>query len=123
MNSQAINSIQDCKTDRQVEIFKSFQFEFYKYKNANFGQFQIWDGGLNFNITTDNKNEIIERLKQHLDNSDVCHCQIYSYDKRIAKCYDRFMHCWLDSNIFVFTTKQKEKYADNDIDIYFDNES
>lgn len=122
IKNQSVNSTEDCKTDRQVEVFKSSRFDNYKYKDTKFGQFPIWDGGLNLLITKDSKNEIIERLKKYLDNNDVCHCQIYTQDKHIAKCYDSFMHCWLDSSAFKFTTEQKEKFADNDIDIYFDNE-
>ncbi len=122
IKNQSINSIQDCKADRQIEVFKSCQFNSYKYKNTKFREFPIWDGGLNLLITADNKNEIIERITKYLDNSDVCHCQIYVQDKHIAKCYDSFMHCWLDRSVFKFTAEQKEKFANNDIDIFFDNE-
>ena len=119
---QSINSIKYCKTSRKVEVFKCSRLDRYKYKRTKFGQFPIWDGGLNLLIKADNKNELIKRITKYLDNSDVCHCQIYTEDKHIGKCYDNFMYCWLDSSIFKFTTELKENFADNDIDIYFDNE-
>ena len=116
-----INSIQNCKTDRQTEVFKSHQFDSYKYKDNMFGPFTIWKGGLNLLITTSNKNEIIVRLEKYLDNSDICHCQIYTQDKHIAECYDSFTHSKLNTGFFSFSIEQRQKYADNDIDIYFDN--
>lgn len=116
-----IKHIQSCKTDRQAEIFKSFCFENYKYKDTSFGKFSIWNEGLNLLITADNKREVREQLRKYLDNSDICHCQIYTQDRHIAECYDSFMNCRLDSRIFKFTARQKKKYADNEI--YFDNET
>ena len=121
IKDQFINSIQNCKTDRQTEVFKSHQFDSYKYKDTKFGQFTIWDGGLNLFVRTTSKNEIIERLEKYLNNSDICHCQIYTLDKHIAECYDSFTHSKLDSGIFTFTKEQRQKYAENDIEIYFDN--
>lgn len=115
------NSFQNCKTDRQTEVFKSHKFDSYKYKNTKFGQFTIWNGGLNLLITTSNKNEIIERLEKYFDDRDVCHCQIYTQDKQIAECYDAFTHSKLDSGIFTISKEQRQKYAENDIEIYFDN--
>lgn len=79
--------------DIQMEVFKSSRYDSYIYKDTKFGQFPIWDGGLKLLITSDSKYEIIELLKKYLDNSDVCHFQIYTQEKHIGKCYDGFMHC------------------------------
>ena len=115
-----INSIQDCKTDRQTEVFKSSLFDSFKYQESQFGKFTVWNGGLNLLITDKNKTEIIRNLKEFFDNRDVCHCQIYTTQKQIAECYDTFNHSKLDSEIFSFTEEEKQRFGDNDIDIYFD---
>lgn len=120
INKYLTKKIEDCQTDRQTEVFKSFLLESYKFQEQQFGKFTIWDGGLNLLITDKNKNKIVEKLKEYFDNRDVCHCQIYTQEEHIVECYDTFTHNKLDSNIFSFTAEEKQKFGDNDIDIYFD---
>lgn len=110
-------SIENCKSNREVEVFKSSRFENYKYKDAKFGQYEVWLGGLNLFITNNNKTEIIGNIKEYLDDSDVCHCQIYMKNKQLAECYDSFMHNKLDNTTFKFTDVEIKNYGKNNVDI------
>lgn len=113
------SSLEDCKSDRETEVFKSTRFDNYKYKSTKFGQSEIWDGGLNLFITTKSKEKINENIRTYLDGSDVCHCQVYTESTHIAECYDSFNHNKLDNSFFKFTVEEIQNYARNNIDISF----
>ena len=116
---KGFSTISDCKSSRQIEVFKSSRFDKYKYKINKFGQFDIWEGGLNLFVSVESKNAIIEIFKSFFYDSDVCHFHVFTQVKQIVECYDSFMHNFLDSLYFKFTIDEKLNLANNDIDIFF----
>jgi hypothetical protein len=110
-----INKVENCVTDRQIEVFKSNLLNKYKYSEKEFGKLIIEIGNLNLIINKSIINELTSIIRNNFNDRDICHCIIYFEDRKIAKCYDNFTGTWLESTFFKFTKVEIETYAEKDI--------
>jgi hypothetical protein len=115
-------TIENCADSRQREVLKSSLLESYKISTDIHGT-KLWEHGLNLLVTKKNKDAIIKILFDNFDDSDVCHCNIYPNNDltkaKIAECYDTFNSVWLDAKYFTYSDDEKQKFAENSVDIDF----
>ncbi len=116
-------TIQNCKDDRQREVLKSSLLENYKISEDR-NETKLWEHGLNFLVTDQNREAIIKILTDNFGNADICHCNVYPNNDltqdKIAECYDGFNHSVVNSKYFKFTDTERQMFEENTVDVYFD---